>query len=215
VIALLLLVVGVVAYNTSPANPAQFGHSIDEVDGLLASLGGTIPVGAIMAFNLTACPQGWTRFAELDGRVVKGSPTLGILGGSDTHSHTHQDSFATNLNGGSWRTAISTLTIDANSTWPPFLTLLYCMKTSANGGSGGISSTPTPTVPSGTWCGMGATHVEVISSSSFSPIPCQGIDITINNCPTGYTKTRTGLIIYRSPTDSGDAPDHQVTCVKN
>jgi hypothetical protein len=102
--------------------------------------------------------------------------------------------------------------------------LLYCMKTSAGGGSGGnpggsgggsggISSTPTPTVPSGTWCGMGATHV--FPSYSFSPIPCQGIDITINNCPTGYTKTRTGLIIYPSPTDSGDTPSSQVTCVKN
>ncbi|MBM3230320.1 hypothetical protein FJZ22_01535 [Candidatus Pacearchaeota archaeon] len=36
VCALLLLVVGVVAYNSNPANPAVFGHSIDEIEGLRA-----------------------------------------------------------------------------------------------------------------------------------------------------------------------------------
>lgn len=32
-----------------------------------------IPKGAIMAFNLSSCPQWWSRFAEADGRFIMGS----------------------------------------------------------------------------------------------------------------------------------------------
>lgn len=64
-----------------------------------------IPTGAIMAFDLTTCPAGWTQFAPLQDRYAKGSanvepiPDLGTLAGSDTDtilpnelpSHTHAD----------------------------------------------------------------------------------------------------------------------------
>ena len=32
-----------------------------------------IPKGAIMAFNLSSCPEWWSRFAEADGRFIMGS----------------------------------------------------------------------------------------------------------------------------------------------
>ena len=32
-----------------------------------------IPKGAVMAFNLSTCPQWWSRFAEADGRFIMGS----------------------------------------------------------------------------------------------------------------------------------------------
>ena len=35
-----------------------------------------IPKGAVMAFNLSTCPQWWSRFAEADGRFIMGSETL-------------------------------------------------------------------------------------------------------------------------------------------
>ncbi|MEK6890259.1 MAG: hypothetical protein AABX35_03670 [Nanoarchaeota archaeon] len=116
---LLSSLIAVYAYGTN--NPSIFGHSAGEVAG------GGIPSGAIVMFDV-ACPTGWTRFAGLDGKVAKGSATYGGIGGSDTHTHTHQDSFATNLDGGSWRTAISTLTIDPSSSWPPYVEVVWCKK---------------------------------------------------------------------------------------
>lgn len=32
-----------------------------------------VPKGAVMAFNLSSCPQWWSRFAEADGRFIMGS----------------------------------------------------------------------------------------------------------------------------------------------
>ena len=32
-----------------------------------------VPRGAVMAFNLSACPDGWSDFAELDGRMILGA----------------------------------------------------------------------------------------------------------------------------------------------
>ena len=136
--ALVLLIVGVVAYGTS--SPSTFGHSAGEIEGLSSFLGDAIPTGAILLFN-TTCPSGWTRFSGLDGRVPKGGITPGIFGGLDTHSHTYQSSMATNLDGGSWRSAIATLSINPSSSWPPFLTMIWCMKTSSGGGgSGGVTA---------------------------------------------------------------------------
>ena len=147
VCALLLLVVGVVAYGTS--TPSTFGHSVNEIEGLSTFLGDAIPTGAILLFN-TTCPSGWTRFTELDGRVPKGALTPGIFGGLDTHAHTYQSSMATNLNGGSWRSAIATLSIDPSSSWPPFLTMVWCMKT-ASGGGGSVATSSGPRMWSSDW----------------------------------------------------------------
>ena len=43
-----------------------------------------IPKGAIMAFNLSTCPQWWSRFAEADGRFIMGSSSKGERGGSSS-----------------------------------------------------------------------------------------------------------------------------------
>lgn len=55
-----------------------------------------VPKGAVMAFNLSECPEGWTPFAQANGRVVVGSGqgsgltarTLGQVGGAETHTLT-------------------------------------------------------------------------------------------------------------------------------
>ena len=67
---------------SGPADPNLFGHSADEVSGVCKSDGtdcegvNGIPSGAILMFNI-ACPEGWTRFSELDGRVPRGSSIYG------------------------------------------------------------------------------------------------------------------------------------------
>lgn len=43
-----------------------------------------IPKGAIMAFNLSTCPQWWSRFTEADGRFIMGSSSKGERGGSSS-----------------------------------------------------------------------------------------------------------------------------------
>lgn len=43
-----------------------------------------IPKGAIMAFNLSSCPEWWSRFAEADGRFIMGSSSKGERGGSSS-----------------------------------------------------------------------------------------------------------------------------------
>ncbi len=64
-----------------------------------------IPAGAVLAFNLDACPAGWTDFSSSAGRTIIGSGsgvglttrTLGQTGGEETHilttneipSHSH------------------------------------------------------------------------------------------------------------------------------
>ncbi|MBM3230317.1 hypothetical protein FJZ22_01520 [Candidatus Pacearchaeota archaeon] len=123
VLALLLLVVGVVAYNSNPANPAVFGHSANEIEGLSA-LGG-IPSGAIIMFNMT-CPSGWTRFSALDGKTTRGAATYGGTGGSDVHAH--DVSVQTTNSDKSWRTPITHVTVLPSSSWPPYLNVIWCKK---------------------------------------------------------------------------------------
>jgi hypothetical protein len=66
--------------------------------GALASQ--VVPKGAVMAFNLAACPAGWSAFADAQGRVIVGSSaTLArgtpvgsdalVLGPDQMPSHTH------------------------------------------------------------------------------------------------------------------------------
>ena len=43
-----------------------------------------IPKGAIMAFNLSFCPEWWSRFTEADGRFIMGSSSKGERGGSSS-----------------------------------------------------------------------------------------------------------------------------------
>ena len=58
----------------------------------------TIPTGAVVFFNLAACPAGWTEHTEARGRAVVGVPAGGTLNGTvnsalsdlQNRTHTHQ-----------------------------------------------------------------------------------------------------------------------------
>lgn len=70
-----------------------------------------VPKGAVMAFNLAGCPEGWNPFEKLNGRVIVGAGKgpdltdrpLGKQGGAETHtlsvaempshSHTYTNTF--------------------------------------------------------------------------------------------------------------------------
>lgn len=63
-----------------------------------------VPAGAIMAFDLSSCPQGWTRYAKADNRFIMwASAWFGSIGGTGAimmkanqlapHSHWFVDSF--------------------------------------------------------------------------------------------------------------------------
>lgn len=52
-----------------------------------ASGGSTVPIGAVMAFDATSCPNGWTAISALSGRMIIGSGggyALGDEGGAAT-----------------------------------------------------------------------------------------------------------------------------------
>jgi hypothetical protein len=86
-IILLLGVAGIgVAYNSNPADPAVFGHSADEIAGLDGIGGDSVPMGTIALFD-SACPSGWTHFAELDDRFPLGS-NAGSLGTAEKSTWT-------------------------------------------------------------------------------------------------------------------------------
>ena len=87
------------AYGTS--TPVVFGHSAGEIDGVCRTDGtgcpslSSIPAGAVMAFDLSACPEGWTELVSARGRTIVGlNPadssfdTQGEIGGEKTHTLT-------------------------------------------------------------------------------------------------------------------------------
>lgn len=47
-----------------------------------------IPSGAIAMFG-GACPPGWSRYTQLDGKFPRGAATAGGTGGASSHSHTY------------------------------------------------------------------------------------------------------------------------------
>jgi hypothetical protein len=81
---------------TGPSVDAEIYFSTD-LDGGTLFIGnsgvwekvGGVPEGAILAFNLTACPSGWTRYAALDDKYPRGGQVTeaGNTGGSWTHVH--------------------------------------------------------------------------------------------------------------------------------
>lgn len=52
----------------------------DKWNGLVNAIGGAMPSGAVMAFNLAACPAGWSEFTSARGRYIVGLPNGGNLG---------------------------------------------------------------------------------------------------------------------------------------
>ncbi len=96
-----LLITSVILAVTMPAMTVHKKQA-----GAPPSLPDIIPADAIMAFNLSSCPSGWTRFSVADGRFLVGIGNntehtyfLGDSGGKDAvrlqggelpeHSHTH------------------------------------------------------------------------------------------------------------------------------
>ncbi len=68
--------------------------------GAFAQQAAGIPKGAVMAFNLAACPDGWTQFTPARGRTILGvgqsTPEdtkykLGTTGGAETHTLTIEE----------------------------------------------------------------------------------------------------------------------------
>lgn len=121
-------------------NTASFYDDFIEVRANSA-FGNQIPPGAVLAFNLNACPDGWVPFAGAEERMVIGtgpSYTLGETGGQEDWALTNaQTGFRP-----------SPVTIDpaaipgtvvfaeglgvpaeAHENRPPFIALLYCEKT--------------------------------------------------------------------------------------
>ena len=70
-------------YNLKAANPANNNQLtaenrdtlITEVENLKSQIGSnnSIPAGAVMAFNLSSCPDGWSPFTEANDRFIMGS----------------------------------------------------------------------------------------------------------------------------------------------
>ena len=64
------------------------------------AVGGSVPSGAVMSFNLASCPTGWTELVAARGRYIVGRPSGGTLAGTtgtalsnlenrQTGQHTH------------------------------------------------------------------------------------------------------------------------------
>lgn len=95
---------------------------------------GDIPAGAVMAFNLAACPGGWQPYTAANGRVIIGSGQLGATGTkptTGTASYTNPN-FANGTSGG-FPYVYDALNIVApnnliHETLPPYVSLLYCEK---------------------------------------------------------------------------------------
>ncbi len=54
-----------------------------------------VPSGAVMHFNLAACPTGWTALAAAQGRYLVGLPSAGTLAGTVGTALTNQENRAT------------------------------------------------------------------------------------------------------------------------
>ena len=58
-----------------------------KTSGLTDDANRLVPSGAIILWEGTSCPTGYTRDAGYDGKFLIGSDTAGTMGGSNTHAH--------------------------------------------------------------------------------------------------------------------------------
>ena len=80
--------VGKILFGSDPSNPTAW---IDTTNGTSSFSG--VPQGTIAAFNMTACPSGWTLQTALAGRTIIGAGqgsgltnrVIGSSGGEETH----------------------------------------------------------------------------------------------------------------------------------
>jgi prepilin-type N-terminal cleavage/methylation domain-containing protein len=105
------------------------------------AFGQQVPSGAVMAFNLSACPDGWVAFAAANGRFVVGADgatyNVGATGGSETVTLTtgevgvFQSSVGINpaaIPGGTTFGQGTGSAITAHENRPPYVALLYCQR---------------------------------------------------------------------------------------
>lgn len=110
----------------------ETGGSCNTIGSIAAAAANSIPSGAVMAFNLAACPSGWSEIAGARGRVIVGLngadasfDVLGETGGEKTHmlttaeipAHTHGIQASPNSPGGSYNTLMQYIPNTAPSTW--------------------------------------------------------------------------------------------------
>lgn len=70
----------------------RFPATLPPVSG--ANLTNTVPSGAVMSFNLGACPTGWTEFTAARGRYTVGKPLSGTLNAAVGTALTDQEARA-------------------------------------------------------------------------------------------------------------------------
>lgn len=151
VLLVAVLVVGVV-YAYGGSNPKVMGHSAGEIEGLEELM---IPSDAIMAFDLSTCPEGWTELVAAKGKVIVGLDSddasfdkRGETGGAKTHTltiaempkHSHSTYITTHGGGGlDWtgdgshfkRVGTSTGNAgssDSHNNLQPYISFIYCKK---------------------------------------------------------------------------------------
>ena len=109
----------------------------------------SVPAAGVMAFNLAACPDGWSPYNAANGRTiigVGGGYTLGATGGEETHaltvaempSHNHSgrtmggsQGWCPNAGCGDYG-GVSTMGTtgggQAHNVMQPYIALVYCVK---------------------------------------------------------------------------------------
>lgn len=107
----------------------------------ITSLGVTMPAGAVMPFDLLACPDGWTPFVQARGRFIVGTQpakyNIGDTGGEDTVSLTEAQIGITSASGiltddvpaGTVVVPEAIGSTAAHENRPPYIALLFCQKT--------------------------------------------------------------------------------------
>ncbi len=50
----------------------ETGANCKDISSGWSGGGGSVPTGAVMAFDLTSCPSGWSEYTALRGRFVRG-----------------------------------------------------------------------------------------------------------------------------------------------
>ncbi len=107
----------------------------------ITAFGEWIPAGAVMAFNLAACPDGWNTYAAGDARFIVGSGAtyaLGATGGDATVALTNAQigyqpsatgivAAAIGAGGTSFGQSLG-VAATAHQNLPPYVALLYCEK---------------------------------------------------------------------------------------
>ena len=126
-----------------------------DYDGTTTTDGFEAWAGSFTLMNTAACPAGWTRNADLDGRFPYGAVTYGTTGGVSSHTHgTLSCNGSSSPNQGcAWATETSIAAslpsphgyaiqnpVNSTSVLPPYLDMVFCESSDLTIPSGMISS---------------------------------------------------------------------------